>query len=1143
MLRLADGDVVLAPTDLSALLSCQHLTQQRLGIVRGERGKPRPVDDPHAQLIRDRGEVHEREQLERLSLECGGHVDLATDEIPLTREALKAAAAQTAQAMREGVPLIYQAQLFDGRWQGRADFLRQIPISSGLGSYSYEVLDTKLARGLKPLVVHQLSLYNRLIGQIQGVEATHAHVVLGDGSSEPIDLRRYAALHRHVAARLEQVVGEPSYPTYPEPVEHCAICAFADECHARRVADDHLSLVAGARRDQRERLVEIDLSTVLALAEAPADTPPGSLGAERFHTLHDQAALQVDSRVTGLPVHQHLEPRRAAGYALLPTPSPGDIYFDLEGDPYVGDDGGIEYLWGWWTEGSGYECVWAHDAEAEKVAFERFVDRVFDLRSLHPDLHVFHYAPHERSKLRSLAAQYATREEQIDELLRAEALVDLYAVVRQGMQVGEESYSLKKLERHHDFVRLEKRVREGGGSIVAYEAWLDSGDDELLEAIRAYNEEDCRSTASLRDWIAEQMRPEAAAQFGVDFDELAKPEDEEVRGPPEWLAEVEQLIARLTEGLPAEDLPHTPLQRERRLLSQLLLYHRREGKPGWWRFFDLRGKPVVELIDDRDALAGLELDRSIAPVPYKRSLEYSFRFPAQEFRIDKGDAEDPTTRKTYNVVRISEDHVVLRCGKTKPVPEPVALVGGGPINTTVLREALVELAESLLADDGGFAGARGLLRREPPKLTSGVLGESTADLVSATLGLDHSTLPVQGPPGTGKTFNGARMIVAALADGRRVGVTAPSHSAIQNLLCEVEKCAHKQGRTFTGVYKGEGYESAHELIDHAEKNEQVTEDYELVAGTAWLFARAEHRKSFDLIFIDEAGQYSLANAAAVALASKSLVLLGDPQQLPQVNQAQHPDGSGASVLEHILDGANTLAREQGVLLTETWRMHPDVCSFVSRRSYDSRLQSRPGCERQRVDAPLGDISGAGLWSIAVEHEGRSQSSPEEAEVVAACCRALLDGATVTDSDGDVRALEAKDILVVAPYNLAVRCIRERVPDGVEVGTVDRFQGRQAPVVFYAMTCSSGEEAPRGIDFLLDDHRLNVAVSRAQCLVVLVHSPALLDADCRTLHAMELLDGVCGFVEVAKRLGDPGLEPSGVSSSDAFSPTRYKPDAP
>ena len=1060
-----------------------------------------------------RGERHEREQLAQLSAECGGHVELSSDVAPYSREGLERAASETAEAMREGASLIYQAQFFDGRWQGRADFLRRMSVPSSLGEHAYEVLDTKLARQVKPHMVHQLSLYNRLLGRVQGHEPALAHLVLGDCSSVSINLRRYAALHRHVVLRLEQVVAQAATAIYPEPVTHCAICALAEECYAKRVADDHLSLVAGARPEQRERLVEMGLPTVLALAEASGDGAVGSLGAERFETLHQQAALQVSSRTSGLPTHRHLEPARAAGYALLPAPSAGDVFFDLEGDPYVSEDG-LEYLWGWWSAESGYECIWAHDSEAEKAALERFIDRLAKLRARYPELHVFHYAPHERSKLRSLAAQYATREEEVDQLLREEVFVDLYAVVRQAMQVGEESYSLKKLERHHDFVRLEKRVREGGGSIVAYEAWLDSGDQELLEAIRAYNDEDCRSTLSLRDWLQNGMRREAATQFGVDFEDYRDPEPEEVHGPPEWMSEVQLLIDRLTAGLPADGEAGTPDAEERRLLSHLLLYHRREGKPAWWRYFDLRGKPLSELIDDRDALAGLVREEAVRPVPYKRSLDYTFSFPAQEFRLDLGDAQDPTTEESYNVVEINEDRVVLRRSKSRPPPAPLALAGGSPINVTVLREALMALAESVLADDGRFLAARSLLRLEQPHLASGQMGEEVEELVSAALGLDQSVLPVQGPPGTGKTFRGARMILAAVAEGLRVGVSAPSHAAIHNILRDVEKCADECGQTFSGIYKGAGYESPHGLIDLTDDNSDVSSDHELVAGTAWLFARPEHRESFDLIFIDEAGQFALASASAVALATKSIVLLGDPQQLPQVNQAQHPGGSGASVLGHLLAGANTLSAQQGVLLTETWRMHPEVCAFVSERSYDSRLESRPECERRTVDAPSGAITGVGLRTLEVHHEGRSQSSPEEADAIGDACRDLLAGATVIDADGSTRPLLAKDILVVAPYNLAVRCIRDRVPVGVRVGTVDRFQGQQAPVVFYALSCSASDDAPRGIDFLFDAHRLNVAVSRAECLAIMVHSPRLLDADCPTLETMELLDGVCRFVETA-----------------------------
>jgi superfamily I DNA and/or RNA helicase len=363
------------------------------------------------------------------------------------------------------------------------------------------------------------------------------------------------------------------------------------------------------------------------------------------------------------------------------------------------------------------------------------------------------------------------------------------------------------------------------------------------------------------------------------------------------------------------------------------------------------------------------------------------------------------------------------------------------------------------------------------------------------------------------------MAVAALREGRRVAVTANSHAAIQNLLRAIEDRAVKDGVTdWRGVYKGEGYESPMGLVGAVSDNKETYGDeFRLVAGTAWLMSCEAHRERFDVLFIDEAGQFSLANAVAAGTVAKGIVLLGDPQQLPQVNQASHPHGAGSSVLGHILGEHDVIPSDRGVFLGVSWRMHPDVCRFVSERSYDGRLRSTEQCAERRVDAP-GRLSGAGLRTVAVEHEGSSQESAAEADAIAELCEELLaGGATVTDDERRTRALVADDLLVVAPYNLARRCIAARVPAGVRVGTVDKFQGQEAPVVFFAMTCSSGEDVPRGLSFLFDRNRLNVAISRAQCLAVLVHAPRLLDADCRSLTDMQLLDGACRFAEMASPL--------------------------
>jgi uncharacterized protein len=359
-----------------------------------------------------------------------------------------------------------------------------------------------------------------------------------------------------------------------------------------------------------------------------------------------------------------------------------------------------------------------------------------------------------------------------------------------------------------------------------------------------------------------------------------------------------------------------------------------------------------------------------------------------------------------------------------------------------------------------------------------------------------------------------------MRNGRRVGVTATSHKAIHNLLDEVEEAAKEEGLKFRGLKKSSGdneesrYESVSGSVTGTDKTDAFTAastDTLLFAGTAWLFADKRLDGSIDTLIIDEAGQVSLADAVAMGTAARNIVLLGDPLQLAQVSQGTHPNGTAASVLEHLLGDEATVPPNMGLFLEQTRRMHPDVCGFISEIVYDSRLRGIPQLEQMTT------AFGTGLRFKPVPHSGSGSSSSEEADVVAREIASMI-GAPWTDRDGKARTLAQSDFMVVAPYNAQVRRLREALRRAsladVPVGTVDKFQGREAAVVFYSMATSSVDDVPRNLEFLFSRNRLNVAVSRAMCLAIIVASPRLLESSARTIEQMGLINALCRFVEIA-----------------------------
>lgn len=1124
----------LSASDLSNHLACLHLTTLDLDVADGERPAP-DWNSPDAQILREHGIAHENAYVEHLrssGLAVVSFRDLGNDEHAVD---------ETTLAMQAGVDIIVQAAFSEGNWFGRADVLRKVERASRLGVWSYEAYDCKLARETKAATILQLSLYSHLVEVAQGLLPEFMYVAPPGETFEPEKYRvlDYAAYYRYVKSRLQTIIkaDDGTSETYPEPTPHCEVCRWQQECDQGRREDDHLSLVAGISRLQRKQLGIWDTNTVAALAGLPVPIlhRPDHGSREGYVRVREQARVQVAGRESGRPVHEVLQVNDEHGLNLLPEPSLGDVFFDLEGDPFVGLNG-REYLFGVVlidTAPPLYECRWALSAAEEKDAFAWFVDLVMARWAQYPSMHVYHFAPYEPSALKRLMGRYGVREVEIDQMLRAKLFIDLHTVVRRAVRASVEQYSLKALESFHGFTRRIP-LNEAGQAMRVMQHALEGErtpqvGDSVKQAIVLYNGDDCFSTRSLRDWLErERVQLENAGH------RLTRPVPSDGAAGEavgERQLRTSTLAEALTQNVPVEPELRTGDQEASWLFANLLDWHRREAKADWWEYFRLKDLTDEDLIDERSAIAGLKFVST--PEVARKIPRDRYSFDKQETDIRAGDTVCQRSEKIGEVVAIDVVARTLDIKKTKKTadvhPSAVFVDKTGP-NTDVLADALYRLGSWVEFNGvdaaGPYRAARDLLLRRPPRLAGGgstVLqaGESTVDAARRIADvLNDSVLAIQGPPGAGKTFAGARMICELIRQGKKVGITAVSHRVIRNLLDEVVSAAHESG--IADMRCIQKVSEKHEenapgitfATDNAEPLAALRSGVQVVAGTAWLWSREDYFEAVDVLFVDEAGQMSLANVLAIAQAAKSLVLLGDPQQLDQPQKGSHPDGAEVSALEHLLDGARTIPPDKGLFLERTWRLHPAICEFTSEVFYEGRLNSRDGLELQSVTGHPW-LSGSNLWFVAIEHEGNQNSASEEVECISTLVESLLKpGVNWVDDRGQIRALQMEDILIVAPYNAQVSDLMTRMPRA-RIGTVDKFQGQQAPVVIYSLTTSSPEDAPRGMEFLYSLNRLNVATSRAQAMVIIVGSPLLLEPECRSPRQMQLANALCRYVELAQ----------------------------
>jgi uncharacterized protein len=1075
-------------------MSCRHATALDLAYMRGNGPVPRE-DRDDVVLLQKQGDAHEAAHLAKLKAS-------GVSVIEIGRSDLARNARETRAALAEGPQIVFQGALLGDNWGGWSDFLERVERPSDLGSFSYEVTDTKLRRRPHPKHVLQLVLYSDLLTQIQGVAPEFAHVELGDGSRARLRLADYQAYARMARQRLEAFL-ENSVPSRPIPCADCSLCRWGDHCESQWQAEDSLFNVANITRTHVKKLEAAGVTTMEGLAKLAR--PIRGMAETTRVRLMTQARLQ-HARKTGAPAFELRNPEPGKGFYLLPAPQAGDIFYDIEGDPHY--EGGLEYLHGVWFDGR-FKAFWAHDHSAEAQALAELLDFFRQRLAAFPEARIYHYAPYEITALRRLTAKYGIGEAVLDRLLRERRFVDLFAVVRGALIGSEANYSIKSMEVFYGRVR-EGEVKTAGGSVVAYERWRETGEQLILDEIEDYNRIDCISTEELRDWLV-SIRPDTPRPvLAGDAGDKEAEEDADTQG----------LRARLTaSGLPQE---------RHDILFNLGLFHKREAKPAQWAVFDSVGKDEDDLIDDLDALAGLE---AIGPAEtVKRSVLRRYRFPLQETKLRAGRKatvpviDGPPASVSIEELDRTTRFIAIKAGPGKAhlLADRLTLHPDWPLRTDVIAAALRDVIEDQ-------CGARrltaldDLLTCAAPRLAIGPRADllDGADPLTGTIAaiaaMDGTVLPIQGPPGTGKTYVTARAILALVRQGHRVGVASNNHEAIRNVLMGC-LAAQSDGDPVPGLCIGhkvssgeDGYpEDCSGVTRSTTNDDSLWSRAHVVGGTAFFFARPEHEQALDWLFVDEAGQVGLANMVAMGRCARNIVLVGDPRQLPQVIQGAHPDPANLSCLEWMLGDHATILPDRGIFLPISRRMHPDVCGFISQQIYEGRLDSHPDAAVQAVSGTHYPPAGA-FW-VPVAHEGNAQIAAEEVAAIQAAIADLLTGSW-SGKDGTTRPLEPADIIVVAPYNAQVNALQDALHAAIRVGTVDKFQGQEAPICLVSMTASSVEETPRGMDFLFSLNRINVAVSRAKGLALVFGAPRLREAKCDTVEQMRLVNTLCALPEL------------------------------
>lgn len=995
--------------------------------------------------------------------------------------------------IQNGVEVIYQGKLETEHFYGTADFI--VRIEDG----SYEIYDSKLSKTVKPYMILQLCIYSEAIQSIQGKMPERLHLITGTGVVENFRLEEYYGYFKTIEKDFVRFLNNFDINSPPRACDYQNYGNWSEKAQSELLLEDNLKLIATLTVNQRKKLNSAGILTTKDFREKSIDPKNVKLSEAVYERLKIQAQLQFESQNLSKPkflISKNIE---------LPPPTLEDLFFDMEGYPLYGKNG-LEYLFGVTdTKGIFYD-FWAHNEEEEKKAFENFIDFAFKKYKRNPKMHIYHYASYEVTAMRKLSTMYATKEYEVDTLLKFQVFVDLYKVVKKSLIVGGENYSIKTIEKCYRPKR-QTEVATAGDSVIAYAEWLASGESKnphespKLQAIYLYNKDDCASTKELFDWLIEIGSKENKIttpnlEVQIEFNTEEHSRAQELRKKYLMPNETDEVYINL---------------------AYLLDFNRRKDKPLWWRFFDRYDLELDEMQDDTSFI-------SEAHFKNKADDLYLYHFdPREETKIKPGDEVIDLNDHKYKVMEIDTVKGLLALKHTSAKKDPafspsqtLTLMAHSYFNTKTIDERIEKFFLDYKAAPLKHMALRDFFKRNTPRLKikkDPLINPKNPDRLEEALivvkNMDSTTLCIQGPPGTGKTYTAKNLIAMLVRSGKKVALMSNSHKAIDHLLIESMSelsIGNDQNIRALRINRDKvEYADDRILLTGTLPAPKKLEQYSIIAGTVFALSKFDE-EYFDYLFIDEAGQVALANLISAGIAAKNIVLMGDQQQLSQPIEGSHPYRTGESILDYYLDGAKTIDDKLGLFLNRTYRMHDKITKPISECVYESKLVNDPDCNN-RI---LINTDKAGIKFIEVNHTGNSQGSFEEVEVIKTLISDLLNS-KFTDKKGQNQGnLTTKDILIVAPYNLQVNNLKSALHplfgEELQIGTVDKFQGQEAMVVILSMTASSEEDiSARGIDFLFSLNRLNVAITRAKAMAYIVGSSELKEVRGRDLSKMRMLN--------------------------------------